>query len=174
MRRETAALPNVPDTEAPHWILKLDFVGANPDVKISGKEQDQTTFSYFHGGKESWRAGLKTYRSIVYHELWPGIDLVYTGTADKMKYEFVVQPGADPAQIKLAYRGASSIKLNPSGQLEVTTQQPASRTKRHIRIRKWAGGAWQSQQPTRSKRKRAAMPKPMGSAWANMIPIKLS
>ena len=38
-----------------------------------------------------------------------------------MKYEFVVQPGADPAQIQLAYRGASAVRLSAEGQLEVTT-----------------------------------------------------
>jgi len=32
-----------------------------------------------------------------------------------------VQPGADPSQIRLAYRGASGVRLTPDGQLEVST-----------------------------------------------------
>ena len=38
-----------------------------------------------------------------------------------MKYTFVVKPGADPNQIKLAWRGASGVNLNAMGELEVTT-----------------------------------------------------
>ena len=58
---------------------------------------------------------------MVYRDLWPGIDLVYAGTVNRMKYTFVVKPGADPNQIKLAWRGASGVKVNAAGELEVTT-----------------------------------------------------
>jgi hypothetical protein len=58
---------------------------------------------------------------IRYPNLWPGIDLVYSGRANELKYEFVVQPGADPAQIQLAYRGASAVGLVEGGQLGVST-----------------------------------------------------
>jgi hypothetical protein len=55
------------------------------------------------GGDGGSQSGLRTYRSVVDPELWPGIDLVYTGTARPLKYTFLVKPGADPGQIKLAY-----------------------------------------------------------------------
>ncbi len=45
----------------------------------------------------------------------------YYGTVDKMKYEFVVQPGSDPSLIRLAYRGASAVEVNGEGRLEVRT-----------------------------------------------------
>jgi hypothetical protein len=102
------------------WTLKLDFVGANPDVRPRGLDQSAAVFSYFKGSREQWRTGLKTYTSIVYPDLWPGIDLIYAGTVNRMKYTFVVKPGADPGQIKLAYRGADEVKINRAGQLEVS------------------------------------------------------
>jgi hypothetical protein len=77
--------------------------------------------SYFKGPKDQWQTGLPTYASLVYLDLWPGIDLVYSGTVNRLKYTFVVKPGADPNQIKLAYRGASGVRLTQAGQLEVTT-----------------------------------------------------
>ncbi|MBI1879919.1 MAG: SBBP repeat-containing protein, partial [Chloroflexi bacterium] len=39
----------------------------------------------------------------------------------QLKYEFIVQPGADPSQIRLAYRGATNVLVNPENQLEVQT-----------------------------------------------------
>jgi hypothetical protein len=63
----------------------------------------------------------ETYRGVTYAELWPGIDLVYTGAGGQLKSTFVVKPGADPSQIRLAYRGATGVRLTEAGQLEVST-----------------------------------------------------
>ena len=101
------------------WIVKLDFVDANA-VRPSGQAQTDAVISYFKGPQEEWHTGLPTYSQIAYRDLWQGIDLMYSGTVNRLKYEFVVQPGADPARIRLAYRGAT-VRLNDTGQLEVST-----------------------------------------------------
>jgi hypothetical protein len=110
-----------PTAEPQRWVLKLDFVGANPNVVPQGQEVTPAVMSYFKGSRDQWQTGLPTYRSLVYPELWPGIDLVYSGTGGHLKYTFVVRPGADPQQIKLAYRGATNISLTAQGQLDVRT-----------------------------------------------------
>jgi hypothetical protein len=103
------------------WVVKLDFVGANLEVKPEGLEPTPAVISYFKGPREKWRTGLKTYGSVIYRDLWPGIDLVYTGTVNRLKYSFLVKPGADPGRIRLAYRGVSSLSVSDAGQLEVKT-----------------------------------------------------
>ncbi|MBI1740442.1 MAG: SBBP repeat-containing protein [Candidatus Koribacter versatilis] len=110
-----------PREETPRWVLKLDFVGANHSVKPKGGERSDAVMSYFKGQQREWKTGLPMYTSIVYPNLWPGIDLVYSGDQSRMKYTFVVQPGADPKQIRLAYRGADALRVNAAGQLEVST-----------------------------------------------------
>src|SRR5262249_53142872 len=40
---------------------------------------------------------------------------------DSLKYSFMVRPGADPSKIRLAYQGASAMKLTPEGELELAT-----------------------------------------------------
>jgi len=67
-------------------VVKLDFVGANTDVRPSGEEKTEAVISYFKGNPEDWHTGLPTYSRIVYRNLWPGIDLVYSGTVNKLKY----------------------------------------------------------------------------------------
>lgn len=109
-------------TAAPHrWALKLDFIGASPQAQIEAQAQAPGAISYFRGTPSQWQAGLRSYAKVVYKDLWPGIDLVYAGQGNRLKYSFIVKPGADPAQIKLAYRGASSVKLDATGQMEVRT-----------------------------------------------------
>ncbi|MHB8770714.1 MAG: DUF7948 domain-containing protein, partial [Syntrophales bacterium] len=103
------------------WAVKLDFVGARPDARPESLAQAGTVVSYFKGRPEEWKAGLRTSARIIYRDLWPGIDLVYYGTVNRLKYEFIVRPGADPARIRLAYRGADRVEVTREGQLEIAT-----------------------------------------------------
>jgi hypothetical protein len=120
--RESRLSGREPSAPVAHWVVKLDFIGANPDVRPVGEERQETVISYFRGQPDQWHTGLPTYNRLVYRDLWPGIDLVYYGTVDRLKYESIVQPAADPAHIRLAYHGATDVSLNATGQLEVTTR----------------------------------------------------
>jgi hypothetical protein len=103
------------------WTVKLDFIGAHPGVLPAGEGETGATVSYFKGRPEEWKTGLPAYSRIVYRDLWPGIDLAYSGTTKRLKYEFIVHPGADPSRIRVAYRGASNVAVTKEGQLEVET-----------------------------------------------------
>ncbi len=117
--REAAHRPPVPARE--RWAVKLDFLGANPDAKPAGEGRTPAVVSYFKGPRADWKTGLATYGRVVYANLWPGIDLVYSGAGGRLKYTFVVRPGADPKRIRLAYRGATAVRVSPEGQLAVST-----------------------------------------------------
>ena len=101
-------------------MVKLDFVGVNGNVRPRGEEPTPAIVSYFKGPTETWNVGLPVYTSLIYENLWPGIDLVYTGTSGQLKYTFLVEPGGDPSQIQLSYRGAE-VAVNEAGQLEAFT-----------------------------------------------------
>ncbi|MBN2489826.1 MAG: SBBP repeat-containing protein [Planctomycetes bacterium] len=103
------------------WVVKLEFVGGNPDVVPQGEDRQPAVFSYFRGPEKDWRTGLATFGRVLYPDLWPGIDLGYTATASELKYAFVVKPGADPGKIRLRYCGAASVTLTGTGALRVET-----------------------------------------------------
>lgn len=110
-----------PDLPRPRrWTVKLDFVGASRDAFPTGEDAAQTVVSYFRGRPEEWHTGLRTFRRIVYHNLWPGIDLAYFEAGGALKYEFTVHPGADPGRILLNYRGAD-VDLDEIGRIAVNT-----------------------------------------------------
>lgn len=117
--RDETALPAA--RSASRWVVKLDFVDARKDARPAGLERSGTTISYFRGKRQDWKAGLAACSKIIYRDLWPGIDVLYSGTVDRMKYEFVVHPGADPSRIKLAYRGAVKVALTADGRLTIQT-----------------------------------------------------
>ncbi len=105
--------------ERERWTARLDFVGART-VEPSGADPMPGIVSYFRGDPEEWRTGIPTYSRVLYRDLWPGIDLEYAGGARRLKYSFRLEPGADPADIRLSYRGAD-VGLNGVGELEVST-----------------------------------------------------
>jgi hypothetical protein len=104
-------------------VVKLDFLGANRNVLPRGDGETGAVVSYFTGKPETWKAGLPAHSSIIYRDLWPGIDLVYRGTVSRLKYEFIVHPGADPSRIRLAYRGVNKLAIDEEGRLSVVTPQ---------------------------------------------------
>ena len=110
-----------PPSAAGRWVLRLEFVGSDPLIRPQGEGRTEAVFSYFQGPPERWHTGLPAFARVVYRDLWPGVDLTYYGQAGRLKYEFTVRPGADPAQIRLAYRGATEVSLDAGGRLQVRT-----------------------------------------------------
>ncbi len=101
------------------WVVRLDFVGAR-EVQPIGQERAETVVSYFKGSPDHWHTAIPTYSSILYPNLWPGIDLEYSGSVNRLKYRFIIRPGADPSSIRLAYQGAD-VRLTEAGRLEIST-----------------------------------------------------
>ncbi len=101
------------------WTIRASFVGSNPDVRPVGKSAMGSRVSYFKCRPEDWKSGIPAYGGIAYHDLWPGVDLSVTGAGERLKSDFIVQPGADPALIRLAYRGADRVRLDAQGRMEI-------------------------------------------------------
>jgi hypothetical protein len=102
------------------WV-QLELLAANPHPRITSEGQTTALVSYFRGPREQWKTGLPTYSAITYHDVWPGIDLEFTGPDGLLKYNFHLRPGADPRHIRFAYRGATSVSLTAEGGVHVTT-----------------------------------------------------
>jgi hypothetical protein len=101
--------------------LGLHFLSSSASLPI-GRQRLPGTVNELHGSTASrWRTGLPTFGKAVYHNLWPGIDLAFRGASGRLEYSFVVRPGARPSQIGLAYRGARSLRLDPTGSLRIQT-----------------------------------------------------
>ena len=102
-------------------VLRMRFVGANGNPKITGESRQQGTVNYFMGKPNEWRTGIPTYSRVRYSNLYSGIDLVFHGNNRELEYDLVVSPGSDPAQIKLRISGAENLRLDVDGNLVLKT-----------------------------------------------------
>jgi hypothetical protein len=100
-------------------VLDLSFLGANPNPAIVAGERARGKVNYLTGNVH--HTNIPTYKSLVYRDLWPGIDMVFKGSGGKLRYEFLVSPGADPGKIHLAWQGADGLSITSSGELSVGT-----------------------------------------------------
>jgi hypothetical protein len=108
---------------------RLMFRGARPGAVPTAIEPTDHVMSYFYGRAEAdWRTGIPTSKAVLYKDLYDGIDLKVYGTEKAVEYDWVVEPGADPARIAFGYEGAASVGLSPEGDLVVET---AKGTLRH-------------------------------------------
>ena len=114
-----------PEIEEKHkeLVLRVSFPDSNPNVIIEGQDDLPGKVNVFRGSDQSkWLTNIPTYKKVIYHNLWDGIDLVYYGMPEYgMKYDLVIRPGADPSKAKFQYAGHDDILVNPSGEFVVQT-----------------------------------------------------
>ncbi len=103
-------------------VLRMEFSGALPFAKASGMEPFSHYYNYFLGkDKETWKTGVKPYKSVIIENLYEGVNLIVYGNPNgSIKYDLHIKPGISPEKIKLLYRGGLGIKL-VSGALQIKT-----------------------------------------------------
>src|SRR6185312_6045801 len=59
--------------------------------------------------------GVRTYGKITVKNIYPGIDWILYNRPEGLKYDFIVHPGANPADIKIEYKGSDEMKTDSNG-----------------------------------------------------------
>src|SRR5690606_9066937 len=86
--------------------VKVTFVGSNPSPDVSGDHKFDWYENYYLGNDPSkWAPKLYSYREVNYADLYNGIGLTFYQYGGNVKYDFIVSPAGNPADIKLNYRG---------------------------------------------------------------------
>ncbi|MFN8397865.1 MAG: PKD domain-containing protein [Bacteroidia bacterium] len=98
--------------------FQLTFPGANAQPRISAQAPYEETRNYFLGNDpQYWAGGVKIYAEVHYQDLYPGVEAVFYGQKDALKYDLILQPGASTDKIRLNYLGLKGIHLGTDGDL---------------------------------------------------------
>lgn len=100
--------------------FKVRFPGANPSQLIPDKKRTEIRNYYLGNDPAKWAGGVPAFEQVTYKDLYPGIDMVYYTREGGLKYDMILQPGADPAQISMAYEGVTKLSLK-DGDLQIKT-----------------------------------------------------
>lgn len=97
------------------------FLNANAAVRLSPADPLPGRTNYLIGDRsDRWTTGVSASGKVQYRGVWPGVDLVFYGNGRQLEYDFIVQPGADPARIKFALDGARKVSIDEKGDLAVS------------------------------------------------------
>jgi hypothetical protein len=109
------------ETASRGYVIRKQFVDANPHCRVEGSSALPGTVNIFRGSDPSqWKTGIPTYKELTYHDLYPGIDLVYKGVDGRLKYDLIVNPGADLSRVRSLYAGVDRVEVTGSGALTMS------------------------------------------------------
>jgi len=101
-----------PESQPPQ-VIRMRLLGGNAKGRVVGLDELLGKSNYFIGNDpKKWRTNVPSYARVKYEGVYPGVDLVYYGNQRQLEYDFVVEPGADPNQIKLSFAGADGMRVD--------------------------------------------------------------
>jgi photosystem II stability/assembly factor-like uncharacterized protein len=102
--------------------LRFKLVGANPHATPEGIDELPGKTNYFIGKDPArWRADVPNYSRVISRDVYAGVDVIYYGKGDRLEYDFKLAVGADPNAPRLRFDGASNLRMDESGDLQIET-----------------------------------------------------
>jgi len=100
-------------------VLRTSFSGANEYMRLVPLDGTDHRVNFFTGkDRARWRTRIPTSQTILYQDIYPGIDLKFNGMENKNTYEFIINPGGDFRNIELKYEGCEGAI--PAGEEDLT------------------------------------------------------
>ncbi|MGA8431898.1 MAG: SBBP repeat-containing protein [Candidatus Sulfotelmatobacter sp.] len=101
--------------------IEMDLPGSNSKPEIVAENQLPGVTNYILGRDPSqWHGGVAHYGQVRYRDIYPGIDLAYHGASlgqDKFEFDFLVNPGVNPENVKLEFPGLRKLRTTATGDL---------------------------------------------------------
>jgi hypothetical protein len=97
--------------------VDIELVDANPNPQIIHEGASSDYLNYYthitaQTKGEEGVTGVRGYKKVSYHDIYPNIDLEWFLDKDgKPEYQFIIKPGGDPSRIRLKYLGAQKTEL---------------------------------------------------------------
>jgi gliding motility-associated-like protein len=102
--------------------VKLNFLSSAPNALIKGVDQLPYYFNYFLSNDRSdWQQGVRLYRGVYYHNIYPNIDLeFYVTDQGQLKYDWIIKEDGNAGQIALSIEGSTGLGIDHE-QLHINT-----------------------------------------------------
>ncbi len=106
------------DENLPSTSFSMHLLDADDACQAKGIQPQPSRSNYFFGNDpEQWITNVPHYAQVEYKKVYPGIDLVYYFNNDRIEFDFVVAPGADPQSIGFSFPDADQCQTDEQGNL---------------------------------------------------------
>ena len=101
------------------YQMGVTLLGANPNTQVIGSGRENYHENYYRGNTSGFTANA--FEKVTYKNVYPNIDWVLYVKDGNVEYDFVLNEGANPKDIKVQYTGATTLKINEAGRVVATT-----------------------------------------------------
>jgi hypothetical protein len=110
LNRSSATLFSARNSRRPGSMIRIRFIGSRPSAIPRPFERVATRTNYLIGNDaRRWMTNVPNYGRIVYERLYEGVDVIYYGTDGQLEFDFLLHPGADLKNIRIAVEGAKTL-----------------------------------------------------------------
>jgi hypothetical protein len=103
-------------------VSRLLFPAARENPGMVPVETTGHRVNYLKGTDRSgWVTGIETSKAVLYTDIYDHIDLKVYGIEKQIEYDWIVNPGADPGNIRFLYKDVKGTHLDEKGNLVVKT-----------------------------------------------------
>jgi hypothetical protein len=101
-------------------LVRVTFEGASSVAPNGGRKQSSYYNFYLGNDSSRWASEVYAYDDIFYKDLYQGIDLHMYTSGSNLKYDVMVDAGADPSRVSIRYEGAEQMRID-HGDLVIST-----------------------------------------------------
>lgn len=106
-------------------VIRMDFSGQTK-INSAGYSPLTARYNYFKDNNpEKWVRNARSFEKIYVNSIADGIDAVLMIDGKSPRYDFVVQPGADPSKIQIGLNGGDNYSI-VNGELVIGLHSEAS------------------------------------------------
>ncbi|MES2381031.1 MAG: T9SS type A sorting domain-containing protein [Bacteroidota bacterium] len=91
--------------------VDVRFLNSNPAVSVTTSNEATGRYNFYSDKNREGITNISGYQKLTYHNLYPSIDLVYTVKDHSIKYDIIVYPGANIADIQFQVDGADQLDV---------------------------------------------------------------
>lgn len=106
-------------------VIQMELIGSRSDARPTGIAPLAGYHNYIIGNDSArWASFVPLYQEVRLRGIYEGIDIRYYFEEGRLRFDFVVEPGADPSQIQFRFHGQFDDMLagDKSNQILLSTQ----------------------------------------------------
>ena len=99
--------------------VRLRLLNAAEDPQMDGTPTGGFANYYKSSNRSEWLEHIPLFSTVRYHDVYPGIDVLFHGHDGQLEYDFNIAPGKPAGVIRFAVEGADNISLRDNGGLSI-------------------------------------------------------
>jgi hypothetical protein len=102
--------------------VSMQFAGASKCHWMpEGAPADSISY-YLGNDPAKWVKMAPLFDRVVWSNAWPGVDIAFHGAGDRLEYDLVLSPRADPSQIRIRIDDPAALRVAADGTAEIVSE----------------------------------------------------